>query len=117
MVLDISTFRTYQLQLYENISSQLLEQDNDAITDLKDRISFYESKIKKDEVSENLILILGIILFVIGVILWFFKIQKPQDELLKMQLTQAKKENSETTTKIIVLGRKHHDPINVKKAK
>lgn len=47
--------------------------------------------------------IIGFLLFFPSIFLWYFKIQKPQDKILQMQLVEAQK-------KSIVTGRKHFEP-------
>lgn len=69
----------------------------------KEKIKFYSRKLLMNNIYFCLLLLLGCFLFVIGSILWYKKIQKPQDELLNIQLEEARKKSP-------LFGRKHFEP-------
>ncbi|WPU92199.1 hypothetical protein SNE25_23025 [Mucilaginibacter sabulilitoris] len=64
------------------------------------------------------LLAIGVFLFILGILGWYFRIQKPQDDLLKMQLKEeAKKIGEVNDTKVIdneptviIKTRKHFEP-------
>jgi hypothetical protein len=72
--------------------------------------NFIKDNIKESENYYRFLLYCGLLLFIPGTILWYFKIQKPQDELLKMQLVEAKKKSGDAESKISIGSRKHFEP-------
>ncbi|MGF7075336.1 hypothetical protein ABIC84_003284 [Mucilaginibacter sp. 3215] len=58
---------------------------------LEDDLNFYKRQEARNENYFSSLMWVGIILFLTGATLWYFMIQKPQDELLKMQISEAKR--------------------------
>jgi len=96
-----------------------------AISANQEDVDFFTNKYNKDKLSDIFLMVTGILLFGFGSVLWYLKIQKPQDRLLVMQLEQVEKQNIKLNTEFLDWekkqiqkpGRKHHDPINIKKKK
>jgi hypothetical protein len=67
--------------------------------------------------NEGLVLIfIGTIIAVFGGLFWYKYIQRPQDKLLSIQIEQLEQAiKNEKNNKIIIIGRKHHDPLHFKK--
>ena len=74
---------------------------------LVDRINFYNSKIFWDSLYFGILLTLGICQFVGGSILWYVKIQIPQDKILKMQLAESE---AKAVKGNVASSRKHFEP-------
>jgi len=104
-------------QDFFNFKSSVLNIDSSSINNVKGKKLFFSSKLKEDKTSYWGLVACGSLLFILGTIGWYFKIQKPQDELLLMQIAQAKQSVNGTkdNPKVIVIGRKHIDPINTNK--
>jgi len=58
--------------------------------DFEDKINESKGKASEYTLYFYSLLFTGIILFICGILGWYYKIQKPQDDLLKMQLTELK---------------------------
>lgn len=102
-------------QDFFNFKRSVLNIDSSSINNVKGKEFFFNSKLKEDKTSYWGLVVCGSLLFILGTIGWYFKIQKPQDELLMMQIAQAKQSVAGTkdSPKVIVIGRKHIDPINI----
>lgn len=68
-----------------------------------DQFVFFNGKLLYQKYAFYGMLVTGILLFLPGLMLWYYKIQKPQDELLNIQLEEARK-------KTPISGRKHFEP-------
>jgi len=95
---------------YLSFILQIRTQNNRVTEECRNKISFYDSNIRNDYLSDLFVSISGILLFVFGTLLWYFKIQRYQDKILKLQVVEASK--GATNSKNKLFGRKHHDPIN-----
>ena len=98
-----------------SFKGSVLNIDSSSINNIKGKELFFNSKLKEDKTSYWGLVACGSLLFILGTIGWYFKIQRPQDELLIMQIAQAKQSVAGTkdSPKVIVIGRKHVDPINI----
>ncbi|WP_225976290.1 hypothetical protein [Mucilaginibacter ginsenosidivorax] len=73
-------------------------------------IYYYQNKLDDNFFIFEIIITLGFSLFLPGLFLWYTKTQIIQDELLKMQLAEARMKSSKTESKPPITGRKHFDP-------
>jgi hypothetical protein len=79
---------------FKQVKIRVLSEDNYINKDFNRKIKFYTDKMNQDSKSFTLLFIIGLVLFILGTIGWYFKIQKPQDELLAAQVVEAKKKIS-----------------------
>jgi hypothetical protein len=78
-----------------NLRLYLLYQNH--ITEL----DYYNSKINNDKLIFWSVLTVGILMFLVGTYLWYVKIQKPQDQLIMLQLKQIQKQNIKLNTEFM----------------
>ncbi len=58
-------------------------------------VDTHEMELSQDTFSFYMLLGLGFVLFIVGTIFWYIKIQLPQDKLLKMQIEQSNHSHAE----------------------
>jgi len=75
----------------------------------KDRIELFADRYREFTRYFYALLILGIALFIVGTAGWYYKLQRPQDMLLRKQLADADKKATEGESKEFKL-RKHFEP-------
>lgn len=75
----------------------------------KDRIELFADRYREFTRYFYALLILGIALFIVGTAGWYYKLQRPQDMLLRKQLADADKKAAEDEGKEFKI-RKHFEP-------
>lgn len=116
MKIKLDNYTSNDMQLYNKYTDRLIYVLAKYQRKVNNEVDYYNSQLIENQFDFKLLLSIGIFLFVPGILLWYFKIQKPQDELLTMQLDQIKQSISDNhNSNNIVMGRKHYDPINNKK--
>jgi preprotein translocase subunit YajC len=81
---------TYDLNKSINVSAMVI------IKGYQRNIDNYSLRINQDTQYFEILICLGIVLFVLGTLGWYFMIQRPQDKLLLLQVEQLNKQNTES---------------------
>ena len=81
---SIATLINYAINLKRKISYS----DFVIIKATQEDVDSHEAELSQDRYSFYMLFGLGFVLFIVGTILWYIKIQLPQDKLLKMQIEQ-----------------------------
>ncbi|HTD99839.1 MAG TPA: hypothetical protein VK668_11170 [Mucilaginibacter sp.] len=97
------------------LKDELVDLGNQKEAAINKKLHFYNGKVSKENVYFTILISVGTLLFFLGITNWYFKIQRPQDQLLIIQLTQAKQAIKEHPK--LAIGRRHIDPINLKSKK
>lgn len=74
------------------------------------KIAYLQNKINDDSFYYTTLLYVGVLLFITGTISWYFKIQRPNDEMLELQLLEARAKATSKPKPQIKPGRKHYYP-------
>lgn len=91
-----------------DFKTQVLTVTDSEFNRAQQKLNGYQKRLFSDKVNFYFLLITGVILFIPGLFLWYTKVQKPQDELLLIQLEDAKSKLPDNRR--VTKTRRHFEP-------
>jgi hypothetical protein len=98
---SVKLYKDSAMMVFNTLTKNIRNKDVNNLTHIRQKIESYQKKIAEDNFYFISLITVGLILFVLGTIFWYIKIQRPQDKLLLMQIEQIKKENIQNDIKYL----------------